>query len=67
LIKAQSAYLSPDDTVKNLEVCKKWAATEGVDRVIAEHGVDVIATPADSFFAGVAVGASKFSYTGLGH
>ncbi|KAF2441737.1 amidase signature enzyme [Karstenula rhodostoma CBS 690.94] len=57
LIKAQSAHMSPEETVKNLEICKKWSATEGVDKVIAEHGVDVIVAPADSFFAGVGVGA----------
>ncbi|KAF2848115.1 hypothetical protein T440DRAFT_520305 [Plenodomus tracheiphilus IPT5] len=50
-------HMSPD-TRKNLYICKKWAATGGMDKVLQEHGADVIVAPADSFFAGVAVGAS---------
>jgi len=51
--------MSPEDTANNLAICKQWAATEGVDKAMREHGVDVIVAPADSFFAGVAVAASK--------
>jgi amidase len=51
--------MTVEDTKKNLEICKRWAATEGVDKVMKEHGVDVIVAPSDSFFAGVGVGASK--------
>jgi len=51
--------MSPGDTAKNLAICKQWAATEGVDKVMREHDVVVIVAPADSFFAGVAVAASR--------
>jgi hypothetical protein len=51
--------MSSADTDKKLKICKQWAATEGVDKVIQDHGVDVIVAPADSFFAGVAVGGSE--------
>jgi amidase len=59
LIKAQSASMTVEDTKKTLEICKRWAATEGVDKVMKEHRVDVIVAPCDSFFSGVGVGASK--------
>jgi amidase len=58
-LKAKSTSMSAEDTAKNLEICKQWAATEGVDKVIAEYAVDVIVAPCDSFFAGVGVGSSK--------
>ncbi|KAF2823653.1 amidase signature enzyme [Ophiobolus disseminans] len=48
-----------EDIIKNLEISKQWAAPEGVDKVIKGHKVDIIVAPADSFFAGVAVGARK--------
>ena len=51
--------MSVEETMKNLHICTQWAGTEGVDKVIEEHGVDVIVAPADSFFAGVGVGASE--------
>jgi amidase len=51
--------MTVEDTKKNLEICKRWAATEGVDKVMKEHGVDVIVATSDSFFAGVGVDASK--------
>jgi amidase len=50
--------MTVEHTKKFLETCKRWAATEGVDKVMKEHGVDVIVAPSDSFFAGVGVGAS---------
>lgn len=53
--------MSEEEREKNLEICRQWAAIEGVDKVIEEYGVDVIVAPADSFFAGVGVGARKFS------
>jgi amidase len=59
LLKAQSTEMSAEETAKNLELCRRWAGAEGVDKAMEEHGVDVIVAPADSFFAGVAVGASK--------
>ncbi|KAF2657867.1 amidase signature enzyme [Lophiostoma macrostomum CBS 122681] len=59
LRKAQSFSMSAEDIEKNLRICKQWAATEGVDKVIEEHGVDVIVAPCDSFFAGVSV-ASQY-------
>ncbi|KAF2498920.1 amidase signature enzyme [Lophium mytilinum] len=55
--EAQEMSMSNEATQKNLRICKQWAATEGVDKVIEEHGVDVIVAPCDSFFAGVGVGA----------
>ncbi|KAF2806717.1 amidase signature enzyme [Mytilinidion resinicola] len=57
LLKAQDMSMSDEETQKNLQICKQWAATEGVDKVVAEHGVDAIVAPCDSFFAGVGVGA----------
>jgi amidase len=51
LLKAQSSSMSAADTAKNLAICKRWAAIEGVDKVMP-HGVDVIVAPCDSFFAG---------------
>ena len=59
--------MSPEETVKNLAICREWAATAGVDKVIKDHGVDVIVAPADSFFAGVGVGARKFLCLELVH
>jgi hypothetical protein len=53
-------YMGSEKTKKNLGICKEWAATEGVDKVMEEHGVDIIVAPCDSFFAGVGVGASGF-------
>ncbi|KAJ9137774.1 Amidase signature domain [Coniochaeta hoffmannii] len=38
-----------------LKHCERWAATEGVDKVVSEHGVDVVVCCSDSFFAGVSV------------
>jgi hypothetical protein len=55
--------MSPEGTAKNLEIFKKWAATEGVDKVVAEHGVGVVVAPADSSFVGAADGASNFTCT----
>ncbi|PVH86312.1 amidase signature enzyme [Cadophora sp. DSE1049] len=46
-----------DERERKLQICRQWAATEGVDKVILEHEVDVIVGPCDSFFAGVGVGA----------
>ncbi|KAF2105614.1 amidase signature domain-containing protein [Lophiotrema nucula] len=57
LIKAQIMSMSREDTEKNLNICKQWAAVDGVDKVIKEHGIDVIVAPCDSFFAGVGVAA----------
>lgn len=59
LLKAQAMEMSAEDIARNLGICKRCAGTEGVDKVMEEHGVDVIVAPADSFFAGVAVGANK--------
>jgi hypothetical protein len=53
--------MSEQERERNLEICRRWAATEGVDKVVEEHGVDVIMAPCDSFFAGVGVGARKSS------
>ncbi|KAK7181490.1 glutamyl-tRNA amidotransferase subunit [Paraphaeosphaeria sporulosa] len=54
----------PEETVKKLEICTRWAATEGVEKAIEDHGVDVIVASADSFFAVVPAGApsTPFSY-----
>lgn len=52
--------MSDAETNKDLTICKVWATTEGVDKIIQEHGVDVIVAPADSFFVGSGVGARKY-------
>lgn len=62
LIKAQKVSMSPKETKKNLEICRQWAAAQGVDKVIEETGVEVIVAPADSFFAGVGVASSKLQF-----
>lgn len=51
-----------DERERKLQICRQWAATEGVDKVILEHEVDVIIGPCDSFFAGVGVGARACSF-----
>ena len=53
--------MNSGDTAKSLAICKLWAATEGVDKALLENNIDIIVAPVDSFFAGVAVGASKSS------
>ncbi|WAO85009.1 Hypothetical protein NCS54_00224200 [Fusarium falciforme] len=48
----------PDEEVLEwLEECKRWAATEGIDKVTSEQGVDVVVCCSDSYFAGVSVAA----------
>ncbi|KAJ4226433.1 hypothetical protein NW759_005020 [Fusarium solani] len=48
----------PDAEVSGwLEECKRWAATEGIDKVTSEQGVDVVVCCSDSYFAGVSVAA----------
>ncbi|KAM6533989.1 hypothetical protein FALCPG4_006928 [Fusarium falciforme] len=48
----------PDEEVSEwLEECKRWAATEGIDKVTSEQGVDVVVCCSDSYFAGVSVAA----------
>lgn len=42
-----------EDAAEALQHCKRWAATEGVDKVVSEHGVDVVVCCSDSYFAGV--------------
>lgn len=50
----------PDDEVSEwLEECKRWAATEGIDKVTSEQGVDVVVCCSDSYFAGVSVAARE--------
>nr|UMZ45363.1 hypothetical protein [Paramyrothecium roridum] len=43
--------------MERLDACKQWAATDGIDKVVQEHGVDVVVCCSDSFFAGVSVAA----------
>ena len=65
-LRRSIAESKPDvETEELAERCKQWAATEGVDEAIAEHGVDVVVCCSDSFFAGVSVGARKFSRTAI--
>ncbi|RSL71899.1 hypothetical protein CEP54_001161 [Fusarium duplospermum] len=48
----------PDHEISEwLAGCKRWAATDGVDRVMAEKGIDVVVCCSDSLFAGVSVAA----------
>jgi amidase len=42
--------MTVEHTKKFLETCKRWAATEGVDKVMKEHGVDVIVAPSDRIY-----------------
>ncbi|ESZ98762.1 hypothetical protein SBOR_0868 [Sclerotinia borealis F-4128] len=58
LEKALEATMSAEDLEKNLQICRQWAATKGVDKIIEECNVDVIVGPCDSFFAGLGVGAN---------
>lgn len=53
---------SDAETEELAENCRRWAATEGIDKAVAEHGVDVVVCSSDSYFAGVSVGARKFSH-----
>ncbi|KAI1326312.1 amidase signature domain-containing protein [Xylariaceae sp. FL0255] len=47
----------PDEEMQgSLQHCKRWAATEGIDGIMSEHGVDVVVCSSDSFFAGISVG-----------
>ncbi|KAH9209837.1 amidase signature domain-containing protein [Leptodontidium sp. 2 PMI_412] len=57
LRRALDMNMPADERERKLQICRQWAATEGVDKVILEHEVDVIVGPCDSFFAGVGVGA----------
>ncbi|KAH6995912.1 amidase signature domain-containing protein [Ilyonectria sp. MPI-CAGE-AT-0026] len=48
----------PDEDVSEwLEHCKRWGATEGIDKITSEHAVDVVVCCSDSYFAGVSVAA----------
>ena len=42
-----------------LKHCKRWVATEGIDKAVKEHEIDKVVSVSDSFFA-VSVGARKF-------
>jgi amidase len=52
--------MTTEERERKLQICRQWAAVEGVDKVIKEHNVDVIVGPCDSFFAGVGVGARAY-------
>ena len=58
--KALAMKMPADEREKKLQICRQWAAIEGVDKVIKEHNVDVIVGPCDSFFAGVGVAARAY-------
>jgi amidase len=45
---------------RKLQICRQWAAVEGVDKVIEERNVDAIVGPCNSFFAGIGVGARAY-------
>ena len=65
-LRRSIAESKPDAETEELaERCRQWAATEDVDKVVAEHGVDVVLCCSDSFFVGVSVGARKLSSMGL--
>ena len=67
-LRQSIAESKPDAEAEGLvERCRQWAATEGVDKIVAEHGVDVVVCLSDSYLAGVSVGARKFSTTGTRH
>ncbi|KAI8723213.1 Amidase domain-containing protein [Fusarium sp. LHS14.1] len=57
-LEALLAESRPDNEVLEwLEQCKRWAATEGIDKVTSEKGVNVVVCCSDSYFAGVSVAA----------
>ena len=61
-LRQRVAESKPDAETEELaERCRQRAATEGVDKVVAEHGVDVVVCCSDSYFAGVSVAARKLS------
>lgn len=50
----------PDEDVSEwLKSCKRWGATEGIDKITSEHAVDVVVCCSDSYFAGVSVAAGE--------
>ncbi|RMJ11706.1 hypothetical protein CDV36_008675 [Fusarium kuroshium] len=58
MLEALIKESKPDHEIsKWLEGCKRWASTNGVDRVMAEKGIDVVVCCSDSLFAGVSVAA----------
>ncbi|KAM4063679.1 amidase [Hirsutella rhossiliensis] len=59
LVGILKASRPDEDAAESLEHCKRWAATEGIDKAISEHGVDVVVCCSDSYFAGVSV-ASRY-------
>lgn len=46
-----------EDQTARLDICKKWAETDGIDKAVSQHGVDVVVCASDSFFAAVSVAA----------
>lgn len=50
---------SDEDVSEWLEHCKRWGATEGIDKITSEHAVDVVVCCSDSYFAGVSVAARE--------
>lgn len=49
LRKALDVTRPEQEKEKRLKICWPWAATEGLDKVIEEHGVDVIVGPFRQF------------------
>jgi amidase len=56
-----------EDQTARLESCKKWAATEGIDKAVSQHGVDMVVCSSDRLFAAISVAASGCLFPLLNH
>lgn len=51
---------SPEDYERHMSNLRKLARDQGVERVLKEHGVDVILGPTDSALASMASAGGKY-------
>lgn len=56
-LKAQEQQTSPEEYGRHLEHLCRAATVDGIDRILDEHGLDVIIGPADSFITSFATGS----------
>lgn len=59
LLNLTEASRPGEDQTARLDSCMKWAATDGVDKAVSQHGVDMVVCISDSFFAAVSVAARR--------
>lgn len=52
---------SPEDYERHMSNLRKLSREEGVERILKEHGVDVILGPADSALTSMASAGGKYS------